>query len=153
EEMAPDEAADVLGDLPPEKAEDLLELMEPEESEDVKELLGFPEHSAGGIMTTDYVAIPQDDSAEAALRRIGALIPVPDVFDIFVVRDLESEELVGAIRLPDLVWPPPHRTVADFMEREVARAHVADDEKQVAHTIARYNLLALPVVDDENRLR
>ncbi len=153
EEMAPDEAADVLGDLPPEKAEDLLELMEPEESEDVKELLGFPEHSAGGIMTTEYIAIPQSDNAAQALERIGKRIPVPDVYDIFVVDDLENERLVGVTRLQDLVWPPPHTTVADFMQREFPRAHVSDDEKSVAHTIARYNLLALPVVDDDNRLR
>jgi len=72
--MDPDDAADVLADLSNERAEQLLGLMEPEEAEEVRELLGYPEESAGGIMTTEYLTLPPDVSVEEALRRVRDIL-------------------------------------------------------------------------------
>ena len=131
DEMAPDEAADLLQDLPEERREELVELMQKEEAQDVEELLTFPEDTAGGIMTTDFVALPAELTAQQAIDRLRELRPDPELTYYLYVIDGQGR-LDGVISLRDLV--------------------VAKPEQKVAALIAKYDLLALPVVDARHKL-
>lgn len=154
EEMDPSAAADVLGEMSDEKASELLALMEQEESEDVKELLSYREDSAGGIMTTDYVAVPETWTAAQIMEHLRAIAEDIDVIHyVFVVTDLATETLVGVLTLRDLILAPPEVPASAFMSREPITLHTDDDEEHAARLIAKYNLLAAPVVDDEGRLK
>jgi Mg/Co/Ni transporter MgtE len=128
--------------------------MEHEESEDVKELLSYREDSAGGIMTTDYVAVPEHWTAAQIIEHLRVVADEIDIVHyIWVVTDLTDETLVGMITLRDLILAPPDAPASAFMAREPLTAHLDDDQDQVAKLIAKYDLMAAPVVDDEGRLR
>ena len=152
EEMEPDEAADVLGDVSAGKREDILEEMEPEDAEDVKELLAYRDNTAGGLMTTEYVAISRDMNAQDTIERIRELEPSAEtIYYIYVVDS--SEHLVGVISLRDLIVAKPSTCVEEFMVSNVVHVHPDAPVEVIAQTLSDYNLLALPVVDDENRLQ
>lgn len=152
EEMEPDEAADILGDISADRREDLLEEMEPEEAEDVKELLAYDDKTAGGLMTTEYVAISKDMTAQETIDRIRQLEPSAEtVYYVYVVDS--SEHLVGVISLRDLIVAQPSTQVEEFMVSKVIHVHLNAEIEEIAQTLSDYNLLALPVVDEENRLQ
>jgi len=151
EEMPPDAAADLLGDLSDERTEELLEHMEPEEAADVKELLAYGEETAGGLMTTEYIAIPARMTAEQTIQRLRELAPKAEsVYYVYVVDD--DNRLVGVLSLRDLIVADPETHIADFMVTNVRSVHTDDHADAVAHSISRYNLLAIPVVDDDGKL-
>ena len=151
EAMDPDEAADVLGDLSADRAADLLSRMDQEEAEDVRELLAYQEDSAGGIMTTDYIAIPADLTAKQTTQHIRELAPnVPGTHYLYVT-DAE-EHLLGVISLWDLIMAEPEQKVADFMSTPVIYVQATDTKEDVAALLAKYNLLALPVTDAGSRM-
>jgi flagellar motility protein MotE (MotC chaperone)/sporulation protein YlmC with PRC-barrel domain len=151
EDMDPDEAADVLGDLSAARAADLLSRMDHEEAEDVRELLAYPEDSTGGIMTTSYIAIPAELTAEQTLARLREL--APDAEDIYYLYVTEADEtLIGVISLRDLVIAPPSRSVRDFMTTPVIQVQATDSLEDVAAVLAKYNLLAIPVTDAEGKM-
>jgi Mg2+ transporter MgtE len=146
EAMDPDEAADVLGDLSAARAADLLSRMDHEEAEDVRELLAYPEDSTGGIMTTDYIAIPAELTAEQTLERMRTLAPdAKTSYYLYVTED--DETLIGVISLRDLVVSPLDRVVRDFMTSPVIQVQASDPLEDVAAVLAKYNLLAVPVTD------
>jgi magnesium transporter len=151
EEMEPDEAADVLGDLPKEKTEDLLRRMEEEEREDVEELLAYSDESAGGLMTTEYIALRQSmtvDETIAFLRQTG-----PDAETIYYLYVVDEEErLVGVVSLRDMIVSFGDVKIEGIMERQVVYVRPHDSPEAVAQLIGRYDLLAVPVVDDDERL-
>ncbi|HZS87134.1 MAG TPA: CBS domain-containing protein [Chloroflexota bacterium] len=154
EEMDPDDAADVLGDMSEEKQLELLREMEPEERVEVRELLGYPEYSAGGIMTTEYLAVPVTFTAAQAMERLRAEANKVDVIDyIYVVADMESEELLGVLSLRDLIVAAPETPVRQLMKEDPVSLRTEDDQEHAARVIAKYNLLAVPVVDAQNRLQ
>jgi Mg/Co/Ni transporter MgtE len=154
EEMDPDDAADVLGDMSEEKQLELLREMEPEERVEVRELLGYPEYSAGGIMTTEYLAVPVTYSAAQAMERLRAEANEVDVIDyMYVVTDMESEELLGVLSLRDLIVSRPETPVSQLMKEDPVSLRTEDDQEHAARVIAKYNLLAVPVVDAQNRLQ
>src|SRR5207244_706653 len=130
DEMAPDEAADLLQDLPEERREELVELMQKEEAQDVEELLSFPEDTAGGIMTTDFVALAAELTAQQAIDRLRELRPDPELTYYLYVIDGQGR-LDGVISLRDLVVAKPEQKVADVMDPRVlniaAAASRADD--------------------------
>ena len=152
EEMAPDEAADLLAELPKDRSENLLDLMEDDEAEDVRKLLAYPEESAGGIMTTEYVSIPPKLNAEEAIAAVRAVgDEVEQVFYVYVTD--EENRLTGVFSLSDLIFANPKTPITNFMHRRVATVELYDSQEEVARVIAKYNLLAVPVVDAENRLQ
>lgn len=152
EEMEPDEAADVLGDISEERREDILEEMEPEEAEDVKELLAYEDETAGGLMTTEYLAIPRELTAQETIEKIRELEPSAEtIYYVYVVDS--QEHLVGVISLRDLIVARPETRVEDFMVEKVIHVHLDADIEEIAQTMSDYNLLAVPVVDEENRLQ
>ena len=115
------------------------------------ELLGYPEDSAGGMMTTEFVAVRDDLTAEQTIQRLRELEPDAEtIYYIYVVDD--AEHLVGVVSLRDLIVSPPDTLVRTFMFPEPVAVGVLADEDEVAQVVARYNLLAVPVVDDEGRL-
>jgi CBS domain-containing protein/sporulation protein YlmC with PRC-barrel domain len=151
EEIAPDAAADLMGDLPRERADELLSLMEPEEASDVKELLKYPEESAGGLMTMDYVTVPAGITAQEAiehLRRVGE--EAETIYYCYVVKD--GNRLVGVLSLRDLIVAPPDQRIDDIMARDVISVQPLTPQEETARFISRYNLLAIPVVDDDQQL-
>jgi CBS domain-containing protein/sporulation protein YlmC with PRC-barrel domain len=152
EEMGPDEAADLVADLPEQRQRELLSLMEPDEASDVRELLAYPEHSAGGLMTTDFFTVSQDQTAEQVIDMLRTRAPDADqVYYLYVID--EEGALVGTITLRGLIVAPPETAVRSFMRPDPISVTVDLEAEEVAAAIARYNLLALPVVDADGVLR
>jgi len=151
EEMEPDEAADLLGDLPKERKEDLLALMEKEDADDVRKLLAYPEESAGGIMTTEYASIPPNLTAAEAIQVLrGMADEVETMFYVYVVD--KEEHLIGAFSLNNLIFALPDQKVSDFMTNRIITVNLTDDQETVAQIVSKYDLLAIPVVDEQNHL-
>lgn len=147
--MSPNEAADVLGDLPEEKAEELFNLMEGEEQADVAELLPYADDTAGGLMTTEFVTLPKGLTVGEALARLREMAQTPNmIYYLYVVEEENSWKLAGVIALRSLILADPAGRLEDVMREEFQAAHPEDAARDVAHKIAEYNLLALPVVDD-----
>jgi magnesium transporter len=151
EEMSPDDAADLVADLSDEAREEILALMEREEAAEVQELLGYPEDSAGGIMTTEFVAVPATLSAAKTIDRLRELEPDAETIYYVYVTD-DDGRLVGVLSLRDLIVAPPDTPISQVMIPEPVAVGVLADQDEVAQVVARYNLLAVPVVDSEGRL-
>jgi flagellar motility protein MotE (MotC chaperone)/sporulation protein YlmC with PRC-barrel domain len=152
DEMSPDDAADVLADLPEEKAEELLDLMEPEESKDLRELLEYPENTAGGIMTTEFAEVNQKLTAEEVMNSLREIAKdVETIYYIYVVS--KDQDLVGVTSIRDILLVDPETPVADFMHTNIIKVDVMEDQHDVAQQIAKYNLIALPVVENESKLK
>lgn len=152
EEMGPDEAADVLGDLPADRRDEILNEMEPEEAEDVKELLEYADETAGGLMTTEFIAISPDMTAEETINHLRVVGPDAETVYYIYVLD-QQERLVGVISLRDLIITQPETKIEEFMVKQVIHVHVDASIQEIAQTMEDYNLLALPVADDDNRMQ
>jgi magnesium transporter len=151
EEMSPDDAADLIADLSDVARAEILTLMEHEEAHEVRQLLRYPENSAGGTMTTEFIAIPAELTAGQTIERLRELEPDAEtIYYIYVVDD--AGRLVGVLSLRDLIVAPPEAHVREFMRDEPVAVGVLADRDEVAQVVARYNLLAVPVVDDDGRL-
>jgi magnesium transporter len=151
EAMAPDEAADVVEELPEAEAEQILVQMEPAEAAELRELLTYRSESAGGIMTPAFVAIAPElrtDQAIAALRRVAA--EAETIYYAYVLDP--SDHLLGVLSLHNLVLAPPQTPVGDLMIADVIKVQVDADREEAARLLTDHNLLALPVVDEANRL-
>jgi CBS domain-containing protein len=149
EEMEPDEAADLLAELPEERSRGLLALMQKEESDDVRKLLSYPEDSAGGIMTTEYACVPPNVTAEEAIRLLRQ--NASDAETLFYVYVTDAQDhLMGVFSLKGLIFAEPSAHVEDFMEDRFKSVKLTDEQDEVARVITKYDLLAIPVVDDQN---
>lgn len=149
EEMEPDEAADLLGELPEERSRRLVALMEKDEADDVRHLLTFPENSAGGIMTTDFATVPADVTAEQAIKLLRETATEIEAFFYVYVIDA-ANHLRGVFSLNDLIFASPQELVEEFMTDRVKSVNPLDEQNEVAQVITKYDLLAVPVVDDQN---
>jgi magnesium transporter len=151
EEMSPDDAADLVADLDQDTRDEILALMERDEVEEVQELLGYPEDSAGGIMTTEFVALDEGLTAAEAIDRLRELEPDAETIYYVYVTD-DDGRLVGVLSLRDLIVAAPTVTIGSVLTREPIAVGVLAGQDEVAEVVAHYNLLAVPVVDDEARL-
>ncbi len=151
DEMAPDESADVLDLLTDEEQEDVLEEVEPEHAGEIKELLSYPEDSAGGIMTTEVLSVPETATVDDALREIRSDPDVESVACVFVTD--RDDVLKGVLTFRMLVTAKPGTPVRDVMDKDVISARIDDDQEDVAGTVRKYNFVAVPVVDERHRLR
>ena len=151
EEMAPDEAADLLGELPEARSEELLGLMDAEDAEDVRKLLAYPVDSAGGLMTTEYVDVPIGLTAEQAIDYLRKNASEAETIFYVYVTDPQNR-LMGVFSLSDLVLANPGTPVTDFMHRRIVTAQPLDDQNHIAMLVSKYNLLAIPIVDEQNTL-
>jgi CBS domain-containing protein len=146
--MSPDDAADVLGDLPDAKAEDLLNRMDDEEQAEVAELLPYEDDTAGGLMTTEFVVVPESLTVWEAVARLREMAETPNmIYYLYIVPEEGSWQLKGVVTLRNLILAEPDAPLTAVMRTEFRRAAPQDPAREVAETIAEYNLLALPVVD------
>jgi CBS domain-containing protein len=151
ERMPPDEAADLLGDLPDEKAKELLESIEKDEAQDIQELLGHEEDSAGGLMTNEFIAYTPQLSVKDAIEKFKVNAPgVETVYYIYITD--ENERLIGVISLKDMLLASPDVPLSEIMEIKLKTVTPDTDQEEVAEIISKYNLLAIPVVDDKGVL-
>jgi CBS domain-containing protein len=150
EEMSPDDAVDVLDEMSDEKSEQLFSLMEEDEKADVAELMHFEHDTAGGLMTTEFVVFPEDLTVGETIIRLRGMAETPNmIYYLYVVETEGSWKLKGLISLRSLILADPLKKLSDVMRSEFRFAHPSDSAEDVAQTISEYNLLALPVVDDE----
>lgn len=150
-DMDPDDAADIVGDLPYEKAETLLRLMGVENAADIRKLLGYKEDTAGGLMTTQYVALHADSTVEEATEVLRNLDEDHPTVNYVYVLD-EYDKLVGVLSLRTLVLAPDGSLLSNIMFDELITTLPETPEDEVAADISKYDLLAMPVVDEAGRL-
>ena len=151
EEMNPDAAADLLADLPKETTQEILQEMQPEERQEVTELLEFHENTAAGKMTTDYLALPPTGTVQQAVEALRNFEGgIETISTIFLVD--KNDLLLGWVPLRNLVLNPPSTKLSDIAAEPLVTVHVGANEKEVAELFDKYNLLTLPVVDDDAKL-
>lgn len=151
EAMSHDDRVDLLKRLDDEVVESLLPLVAKADREDIRKLMSYPEDTAGSLMTTDYATLPPEVSVADALARLRLQAPAAEtIYYVYVVDD--ARRLLGFVSLRDLVLARPTALVRDIMQPEVISVRVDQDQEQVALELAKYDFLAIPVVDTENRL-
>ena len=151
ESMPADDAADIIGRLPEDKSQDILDKMKKAESEEVEDLLRYDDDTAGGIMIPDFIALKEDVTAREAIESLQKeYSDVEMAFYLYVVD--EYGKLVGVSSLRQLVVVPPEKPLKEFMSTDVFSVQTDMDQEEVARIVARYDILAVPVVDDTNRL-
>ena len=150
-EMDPDDAAELVSELDYDKAEKLLRLMGVQEQRAIRQLLGYREDTAGRIMTSEFAALPEDKTAADAVELLRGLDEDFESVRYVYLSD-EDNKLSGVITLNSLIVAEPQTPLADICTREVITASPEDDQEDVAEDIAKYNLLAMPVVADDGHL-
>lgn len=151
EQMSHDDRVDLLRRLQPRVAENLLRLVDEAERRDIATLYKYQENTAGAIMTTDYAWLPADITVAEALDRLR--LQAPDRETIYYVYVLDDQRKpLGVVSLRSLILASRHALIRDIMEKEMVSVRVADDREHVAQEIARYDLLAIPVIDGDGRL-
>ncbi len=151
EEMPPDEAADLLAALPELDSNLLLQKMERGEAEDVQELLRYEPDTAGGMMTTQLIALPAHLTVAEVLERLRSLAgEVELIYYLYVVAP--GERLDGVITLRHLLLAPPTARLEEIMERDLVSVQPDDARARVADVVEKYNLLAVPVTDAAGKL-
>ncbi len=149
DEMEPDEAADLLGDINPEQAQVVLAGLE--DPDEVRPLLLHPDDSAGGLMTSEFLALRRRMTALEAIQAIRAWRPDAEtIYYLFVVD--RHGRLCGVVSLRHLVVADPGTPIAEIMEPEVISVPAGTDQEECARLMTRYDLLALPVVDTDGTL-
>ncbi len=151
-EMLPaDEAADILDEIEEEKAEELLNEMPEETSEEIRELMEYPDNKVGSIMSTDYFFFNENLTVNETIDELRRLKPESDmIYYLYVVDD--AERLVAVVSLRDIVVAQPDTRLNSIMNRDVIFVHDNDDVNILAGIISKYSLLAVPVVDREEKL-
>lgn len=151
EKMSHDDRVDLLRRLMPRVAENLLRLVDEADRRDIATLVRQDPNTAGGLMTTDYAWLPPGITATEALDRLRLQAPERETIYYVFVLD-EEHRLLGVLSLRDLILAPRHALIKDIMESQLVTVRAGDDREQVAKELARYDLLAIPVVDDQNRM-
>jgi magnesium transporter len=151
EEMSSDDRADLLRRLGPRAAENLLRLVDEADRRDIARLVKYPENTAGALMTTDYAWLPENITVEDALERLRLQAPDKEtIYYVYVLND--QRKLLGVVSLRELIMASRRAVLHDLMETKPVTVCVTDDREKVAQEITRYDLLAIPVVDAEDRL-
>jgi magnesium transporter len=150
QEIPSDDAAALIGQLPDELSAVVLDLIRPKPGGGVSELLEYDDKTAGRLMNPNVYALPEDLTAGEAITALQTSRDVEMVFYLYVVD--ERRHLVGVVSLRRLLLVPPDTPLKRIMTTEVYSARVDTDQEEVARQVASYNLLAIPVVDPENKL-
>jgi magnesium transporter len=151
ENMPTDDAADLLGRLPDEKSNAILERMKKEGSEEIEGLLHYDDDTAGGIMVPEFIALKEDTTAREAIESLQKEhLDVEMPFYLYAVD--EYSKLVGVSSLRQLVVVPPETPLKDFMTTDVFSVLTSMDQEEVAKIVARYDILAVPVVNETNQI-
>jgi magnesium transporter len=148
-QMSPDDAAELLRELPRDQADQVLQALG-ERAEGVESLLGYAEQTAGALMSTEFFALDEDLTVKEAIERIQQLERPDASFYVYVTS--EGDQLVGVLSLRQLIVQSPHKQLRDFMTTDPIRVRTDADQEEVSRVVSRYDLLAVPVVDNTNRL-
>jgi len=151
EAMSPDDRVDLLKRLDSEVVESLMPLVAKAERQDIRTLLSFPEGRAGSVMTTEYASLPADITAGDAIALLRQQAPSRETIYYIYVLD-EVRHLLGFVSLRDLSLAKPSAPVSEIMQREVISVRADQDQEEAARELAKYDFLALPVVDNQNCL-
>jgi Mg2+ transporter MgtE len=151
EEMDADDAADLLAELPEERQSELLAEMNAYTAGELRELVKYPEDTAGGMMTTDYVWIYPHRTTEATIRKIREIAPVSEFIYYLYVLD-KSDHVLGVLSLRTLLLALPTAFIERIMDTDLVTVAADTPAVDVASTIAKYDLLAVPVVDDAGKI-
>jgi len=151
EEMAPNEAADVLAELEQQTSEEILQEMEPEPKTEVEELLEYSEHSAGGLMNTEYVALPENATVADAMQALKAHEEILEKINTLFLVD-ESEHLKASVPLARLFTAAGATPLKDLATETLIQVDVEEKQDRITEIFDKYNLLALPVVDETGKL-
>ncbi|MBI4943572.1 MAG: magnesium transporter [Actinobacteria bacterium] len=156
EAMQPDDAADLLSELPAEQAEQLLELMDPEEADDVRRLLAYAEDTAGGMMTPEPVILPPEASVAEGLAHVRRADLSPALAAaVYVCRppsETPTGKYLGLVHVQRLLREPPQQAVGTLLDKEIEPLSTDTPLGAITRRLATYNLVALPVTDEANRL-
>jgi magnesium transporter len=150
DQMPADHAAEVVDELPEEAAEKILDLMKEEKSEEVQELLEYRDETAGRLMSPEFVAVPEDMTVAQAIDHIRKSVSEERAFELYVVDD--HDHLVGVVPLRRLLTADPSTPVRTIREEDVVTVSPDTDQEEVARLVAKYDLVAVPVVDHNRRL-
>jgi len=151
--LPPDDRVDLLADVRPWIVEELMPLIPSDERRDIQRLSAYPEDTAGAVMTTEFARLSEELSVGKALEEIGRQAEeLETIYYLYVVD--EEDHLRGLVSARQLVsaMGKPDGEIGDLMERDLVTVNVAEDQEQVAQKVARYDLLAIPVVDDEHHM-
>lgn len=151
DKMSPDDRAKLFDELPAKIVRRLLAQLSPGERQNTALLLGYEEDTAGRIMTPEYISLKETLTVSQTLERIRSLANASEIIYYLYVTDA-SRHLRGIVSLRDLVVSGAETTLSEIMTRDVVFVHTNADQEEVARTIQRYDLLAVPIVDRENRL-
>ena len=146
----PDDAVTFIDSLPDERREHVMGLLDPERRAAVREIINYPEGTVGRLMTTEFMALSPDTTAQGAIDKIRERGELEAFFYLYVVDDVGK--LVGVVPIRNLVIAPPARTLADMMIADPVKANVFMDQEEAARLVSKYELLALPIVDEGGRL-
>lgn len=150
-EMRTDDAADLLADMSEDIRQRVLMLFEEEFRDDIEQLLGYPEDTAGGLMTTEFVVVPAFVSAEKAIEMLRAFAPDAEtIYYVYVIDGMNR--LVGILSLRELIIAGPQTLISEIMHTNVMKVNVRDDQEDVAELMTKYNYLAVPVIDNEDHI-
>jgi len=151
EEMEPDEAADVLSDLPEQKAQELLEMMDQEDAEDIQELLEHEDDTAGGFMNLDYIRLASDLTVARALELVRQHAQeVETIYYGYIVDD--QDRLEGVVSLKELLTSAPETHITEIMQENIKSVRVDAELEDLFEMLAKYNLIAVPVLDEEEKM-
>lgn len=148
EEMSSDDAADLLGELEEEESAEIFALMDDQEEVDIRKLMQYEEDTAGGLMTDEFITIPDTYTAEDILNKLRNLAPKAETAYYLYVTD-EQFRLRGVLSLRELIVAEPETKVQEIMSERVVSVPVEMDQEDVAEIMEKYDFLALPVVKDE----
>ena len=149
--MPVDEAADVIGDIPEEKAEELLRLMRNKKVSEIRALLKHHEETAGGLMTTEIITLPQTLTVEETINKLRDLAPSAEtIYYLYVVN--EEGRFVGVVTLRGLIISKPNTILSEIMIKDLITVPPEANQRHVADIISKYNLLAVPVVSSEGKI-
>jgi magnesium transporter len=154
-QMAPDDRADLVNELPPSLRESILSELdkhEPEVAQETRVLASYEQDTAGGIMTTEFLALGPGMSCEKAIAEVRRLAQEQDPELIYSLYVLEAGRLAGVLSLRDLILGEPSAPIAIYMTTDVVQVRPETDQEEVARTIAKYDLAAVPVVDERGQM-
>lgn len=148
--LASDDQADLLAHFKDEDAKKILGYLKDDESHTVHELMQYKETTAGGLMSTEVLKLSEDLNVNQALNHLQKARDEVTIYYIYVINSLEN--LTGVLSLRQLFQAAPDTKLKEIMLRDVVRVNVNETQKEVAHLVAQYDLVAVPVVDEENKL-
>ena len=151
DELFLDDAVDIIDEMPATVAKRIIKQADAETRKQINQLLAYPDDSAGSIMTTEYIDLKKDMTVEEAFERIRLVgFESETIYTCYVID--KSRHLEGIVSVKDLLLSRKNSVVGDIMDQSIIYAYTLEDREEVAEKFSKYDLMALPVVDRENRL-